>query len=445
VVKGTPNSDLTIAFKDVSYSVQVPLEKDSYETFISPLVNTAKAIGTCGKSNAKKTFYRSKEISGVIKPGSMTLVIAPPGHGKSTYLKLLANRLPLQSGKVAYNGRSMDEAAAEGVDLKKMTQYVDQVDTHLPLLTVTETLDFAHKVSSHKYDPERVSSTVSLLGLDECKDTILGNAFVRGVSGGQKRRVTIGEMLVSDACALFLDEFTNGLDTATSEDIARGLRNWCDSTNGTIVSTLQQPTPGLYNTFDDIVILREGQVVFHGPREDVLPYFEAMGFRCPGDVDVCDFLIDVLSQPRLSLQRQRDADKKDTKAGKTVPTPHLTASFGEFTLPAKPCVTTEDMAEYYQSTPLWAATKKQLDVYFPENSTSTDKSAFTSLMPTEESKAMFKTGFVMPVSSLARLVFDRQVKLVYRDKNLVFPRVFTGNMVLMGLILVRIFALDAIQ
>jgi ABC-type multidrug transport system ATPase subunit len=407
---------------------------ESYETFISPLVNAAKFIGTCGKSNAKKTFYRAENISGVVKPGTMTLVIAPPGHGKSTYLKLLANRLPVQSGKVAYNGRSMDEAAAEGVDLKKMTQYVDQVDTHLPLLTVTETLDFAHKVSCHTYDPERVASTISLLGLDECKDTILGNAFIRGVSGGQKRRVTIGEMLVSDACALFLDEFTNGLDTATSEDIARGLRNWCDSTNGTIVSTLQQPTPGLYNTFDNVVILREGQVVFDGPREDVLPFFEAMGFRCPGDVDVCDFLIDVLSQPRLCLQRQRDSDKKDVKAGKAVPAPVLAGTFGaDFPMAAKPCVSTDDMIAYYRSTPIWAGIKQQLDVFFPESG-HVDTAKCASLMPTEASKQMYQDGFVMAVSQLFKIIWERQVKVVYRDKQLVMPRLM--NMVMMGLILV---------
>lgn len=106
-----------------------------------------------------------------------------PGEGKSTYLRALANRIPLTAGQVVYNGRNFDQAAKEGVDLKKMTQYVDQVDTHLPQLTVFETLDFAHQLTSVKYDPQRVEDAITLLGMEECRNTIIGNALIRGVSG----------------------------------------------------------------------------------------------------------------------------------------------------------------------------------------------------------------------------------------------------------------------
>ena len=430
------DSELTIAFKDVSYHVQVPLESADYQTFISPLVNAVKAVGTMGKSLATRTFHRVQDISGLIKPGTLSLVISPPGHGKSTYLKVLANRLVPQEGKVAYNGRDMNTAAAEGADLRKMTQYVDQVDAHMALLSVQETIEFAHRMSSKHYDQKRVTDTIELLGLNECKDTILGNAFIRGVSGGQRRRVTIGEMLVSDASVLFLDEFTNGLDTATSEDIARGLKQWCRKTNGSIVCTLQQPTPGLYETFDEIVILREGQVVFHGPRENVIPYFDAMGYHCPDDVDLCDFIIDVLSQPRLVIDRQRENAKKLTrKDGKSSPAPAPASDVlldgTRITPAASPCITTEQMVNFFKSTKMWTDMKQQLDEVFPEDK-KVDVSKFPSLMPTPQAQEKYQVGEIMSIFAIFGLVFQRHFKLFFRDKQLVMPRVF--NVIFMGLV-----------
>jgi hypothetical protein len=228
-----------------------------------------------------------------------------------------------------------------------------------------------------------------------------------------------------------LDEFTNGLDTATSEDIARGLRNWCDSTNGSIVSTLQQPTPGLYNTFDNIVILREGQVVFDGPRDDVLPFFEAMGFRCPDDVDVCDFLVDVLSQPRLSIERQRATDKKARKTEKADTAVVAAPADSVFTPAAKPCVSTDEMVAYYKASPLWAATEQALEKYFPTQG-EVDASKHDALMPTDAARETYSLGYIMPFSAMLKLVLMRQLQVVWTDKGLIRPRI--GNVCLMALI-----------
>jgi hypothetical protein len=201
------------------------------------------------------------------------------------------------------------------------------------------------------------------------------------------------------------------------------------------VSTLQQPTPGLYNTFDDIVILREGQVVFDGPREDVLPFFEAMGFRCPGDVDVCDFLIDVLSQPRLSLQRQRDADKKDAKAGKVAPAaaPLQTSSGAALAPAAKPCVSTDDMVAFFKASPIAQDIDQALQSHFPAKGASGLPGGLPALMPDENARARYGVGDIMPWQTLLKNVFLRQVTSIYRDtSNLVIPRVF--NILFMSLL-----------
>ena len=235
--KANPKYNLTIAFRDLSIAVKVPQEERAFATILSPIADTAKLIATRGASAKTKDFFRVHSCSSVIKPGTMTMILAPPGHGKSSLLKAISGRLPYTGGQLYFNGRTERQAQAEGGHVLKMTQFVDQVDAHLPLLTVRETLDFAHKVSAKVYDPERVNWMIKLLGLEECENTVLGNALIRGVSGGQKRRVTLGEMMMGDACALFLDEYTNGLDTATSEDITRALRKWCIENNSTYRTT----------------------------------------------------------------------------------------------------------------------------------------------------------------------------------------------------------------
>jgi ABC-type multidrug transport system fused ATPase/permease subunit len=125
------DSNCTICYRDISCKLSLAQDVDEVKNNFTPAIQLAKAIGTCGKSCHGNDFYRIKDASGIIRPGTMTLVLSGPGQGKSSFLRLLSNRIPLTSGTVAYNGRTFDQAAGEGCDLRKMTQYVDQVDTHL--------------------------------------------------------------------------------------------------------------------------------------------------------------------------------------------------------------------------------------------------------------------------------------------------------------------------
>jgi len=115
------------------------------------------------------------------------LILAAPGHGKSTYLRMLANRIILRQGRVLYNGRTSTECITAGIDVNKAVQYMEQVDIHIPLLTVSETLNFVQSVGCRAHDPARVEEVISDIGLTNCKDTIVGNVMIRGVSGGACR------------------------------------------------------------------------------------------------------------------------------------------------------------------------------------------------------------------------------------------------------------------
>ncbi|KAI3918979.1 hypothetical protein MKW98_017427, partial [Papaver atlanticum] len=278
----------------------------------------------------KKPIRILNDISGVIKPCRLTLLLGPPSSGKTTLLLALAGRLDKNlevSGKVTYNGHEMDEFVPQ-----RTSAYISQYDLHIGEMTVRETLNFSarcqgagtgydmlaklsrrEKLANIKPDPDidvymksaalegQEASVVTdyilkILGLEVCADTMLGDEMVRGVSGGQKKRVTTGEMLVGPARALFMDEISNGLDSSTTFQIVNSIRQTIHIMHGTAVISLLQPAPETYDLFDDIILISDQQIVYQGPCENVLEFFEYMGFECPERKGVADFLQEVTSK-----------------------------------------------------------------------------------------------------------------------------------------------------
>ncbi|GJN05636.1 hypothetical protein PR202_ga23283 [Eleusine coracana subsp. coracana] len=230
-------------------------------------------------------------ISGIIRPSRMTLLLGPPSSGKTTLLLALAGRL--------------------GPGLKRTSAYVSQQDWHTSEMTVRETLEFAGRCQGVgiKYDmlvellrreknagikPDEDLDVFMKVGyvsralciqknnwLDICADTIVGDEMIKGISGGQKKRLTTGELLVGDARVLFMDEISTGLDSATTYQIIKYLRHSTHALDGTTIISLLQPAPETYELFDDVILIAEGQIVYQGPREYAVDFFAAMGFRCP--------------------------------------------------------------------------------------------------------------------------------------------------------------------
>ncbi|KAM0973866.1 hypothetical protein ACFX2C_017131 [Malus domestica] len=270
------------------------------------------------------------DVSGIIKPKRMTLLLGPPGSGKTTLLLALAGKLGKDlklSGRVTYNGHGMEEFIPE-----RTSAYISQHDLHIPELTVRETMAFSarcqgvgpryemlvelsrrEKAANIKPDPDLdvymkaaalegqetnvvTDYIIKVLGLDICADTLVGDHMRRGVSGGQRKRLTTGEMLVGPAKALFMDEISTGLDSSTTYHIVNSLRQSIHILNGTALISLLQPAPETYDLFDDIILLSDGHIVYQGPRENVLEFFEQMGFKCPERKGVADFLQEVTSR-----------------------------------------------------------------------------------------------------------------------------------------------------
>ncbi|KAF8035905.1 hypothetical protein BT93_C1815 [Corymbia citriodora subsp. variegata] len=270
------------------------------------------------------------DISGIIKPRRMTLLLGPPGSGKTTLLLALAGKLSKDlkfSGRVTYNGHGMDEFVPQ-----RASAYISQYDVHIGEMTVRETLAFSARCqgvgtlydmlaelsrreteANIRPNPDIdifmkaaalegqetnivVDYILKILGLEICANTMVGNEMIRGISGGQKKRVTTGEMLVGPAKALFMDEISTGLDSSTTFQIVNSLRQSMHILSGTALISLLQPAPETYNLFDDIILLTDGQIVYQGPRENVLEFFDHMGFKCPERKGVADFLQEVTSR-----------------------------------------------------------------------------------------------------------------------------------------------------
>lgn len=307
----------------------------------------------------KKELTILDNVSGTLKPGRMTLLLGPPGSGKTTLLLALAGKLDRSlkvSGKISYNGHSFNEFVPQ-----KTAAYVSQNDLHVGELTVRETLDFSAHVQGvgNQYEileevtkrekqagirPDAdvdtymkataipgsnanlsVEYTLRMLGLDICADTVLGDEMRRGVSGGQKKRVTTGEMIVGPMKVLFMDEISTGLDSSTTFNIVKSLRRFTHELSATVLISLLQPAPETFNLFDDVLLLSEGQVVYHGPIQHVAEFFEQCGFKSPDRKGIADFLQEVTSRKD---QEQYWMDKR--KPYRYVPVKRFVEEFQNF-------------------------------------------------------------------------------------------------------------------
>ncbi|KAK7255299.1 hypothetical protein RIF29_28706 [Crotalaria pallida] len=323
---------IEVRFEHLKVEAEAYVGSRSLPTFLNFATNIVESFFTSLHilKSKKKHVTILKDVSGIVKPRRMTLLLGPPSSGKTTLLLALSGKLDPNlkvSGRVTYNGHGMNEFVPQ-----RTAAYISQHDVHIGEMTVRETLAFSARCqgvgtrydllselsrreieAKIKPDPDidvymkataaigQEESLVTdyilkILGLDTCADTMVGDAMLRGISGGQRKRVTTGEMLVGPANALFMDEISTGLDSSTTFQIVSSLRQYVHILNGTAVISLLQPAPETYDLFDDIILISDGEIVYQGPREYVLDFFESMGFKCPERKGVADFLQEVTSR-----------------------------------------------------------------------------------------------------------------------------------------------------
>ncbi|KAJ3519459.1 hypothetical protein NM688_g9298 [Phlebia brevispora] len=229
--------------------------------------------------------------------------MGPSGSGKSTFLRMCAGR-PLKAGLMSFF-RPEGQILINGVPVSSRTRHVcafveQDDDYHLPALTVRETLRFAAIIKlpstvSRKRKIARAEEVLKMLGLRDCADGMVGGELLKGISGGEKRRLSLACEMINDPAVLIVDEPTSGLDANTARNVMEALRDIARS-GRTVIASLHQPRSDIYNMVDNFMILaKQGTVVYNGPREDLLPHFALAGYVCPPLYNPSDYCMDLVS------------------------------------------------------------------------------------------------------------------------------------------------------
>ncbi|KAF7220189.1 ATP-binding cassette sub-family G member 8 isoform X1 [Nothobranchius furzeri] len=248
------------------------------------------------------------DLSLRVRSGQMLAVIGSSGCGKTSLLDIITCRDEggsMTSGQVLINGKPNTPQL-----VKKCIAHVRQDDRLLPHLSVRETLSFVAQLRlptgfSQAQRDQRVDDVIAELRLRQCANTRVGNDYVRGVSGGERRRVSIAVQLLWNPGILILDEPTSGLDSFTAHNLVITLSRLAKG-NRLVLLSVHQPRSDIFQLFDLVVLLSSGSAVYCGAARDMVPYFTALGYPCPRYCNPSDFYVDLISVDRRSPERESD-------------------------------------------------------------------------------------------------------------------------------------------
>ncbi|KAF4579747.1 hypothetical protein EYR40_000077 [Pleurotus pulmonarius] len=284
-------------------------------------------------------------FEGVVRPGEMLLVLGRPGAGCSTLLKTLTNQTDsfhAVNGDVAFSSLTPSLLASR---FRGDVQYIPEDDLHFPTLTVEETIRFAARCRAPaaparvpKGDPEEKAEGgqanenrnhiigartreeyektvaevfMTLFGLRHVRNSVVGDEKLRGVSGGEKKRVSIAEAMAARALVSAWDNSTRGLDSSTALSYLMALRVATTHLQRTTMVCLYQASDAMYALFDKVCLIYEGRMVYFGPAKEAKSYFEGMGWKARNRQSVPDFLVSVTDEDARITKDDKDAVKED--------------------------------------------------------------------------------------------------------------------------------------
>ncbi|XP_051182958.1 ABC transporter G family member 22 isoform X2 [Lolium perenne] len=247
-------------------------------------------------------------ISGSACPGEVLALMGPSGSGKTTLLSMLGGRAAADDGCISYNDEPF------GKSLKRRIGFVTQDDVLFTHLTVRETLTYAAllrlpRTMTREQKKERALDIIYELGLERCQDTMIGGSFVRGVSGGERKRVCIGNEIIINPSLLFLDEPTSGLDSTTALRIIQLLHDIAE-TGKTVITTIHQPSSRLFHKFDKLILLGRGSLLYFGKTSEAMPYFQSIGCSPLIAMNPAEFLLDLANGNTNDVSVPSELDDK---------------------------------------------------------------------------------------------------------------------------------------
>ncbi|KAF9936023.1 hypothetical protein BGZ67_002753 [Mortierella alpina] len=250
-----------------------------------------------------------KGISGAAPAGVVLAVMGPSGAGKSTLVDILAGKRKdgKVTGQILLNGKQVHES-----QIRHAVGFVDQEDTLAATQTVYEAVLFSAMLRLPEAMPiqrihERVAEVIEMLGLTHCKDRRIGNVTSRGISGGEKRRVSIALELITRPPILILDEPTSGLDSYSAHMVVEQLCKLAASKTTTVIMTIHQPRSDIFFMFDQTLVISKGEALYFGSTNGAAEYFNNRGLHCPSNYNIADYLLDIAMDPEL-LAKAKEFD-----------------------------------------------------------------------------------------------------------------------------------------
>lgn len=246
--------------------------------------------------------------SGQVKAGEIIAILGPSGAGKTTLLNVLAGRAAYGKvqGLILANGRKRNSS------WKRVAAYVEQEDILYADLTVREILLFAAKLRlpaamSEAEKVSRADEIIRVLGLNHIADSRIGSHEKRGISGGERKRVSIAVELVSDPGIIFLDEPTSGLDSFIATTVSEKVKELAKNENKAVLLTIHQPRIRILNQFDKIILMSQGQIIFFGSVPEAMEHFKSLGFECPMNENPADYFLDLITVDRRTLENTQES------------------------------------------------------------------------------------------------------------------------------------------
>ncbi|CAN8317259.1 unnamed protein product [Cochlearia groenlandica] len=283
-----------LTFENLTYNVSIRQKLDFRSLIPRQKKPEDPEIAQTTRPNTKTLL---NNISGETRDGEIMAVLGASGSGKSTLIDALANRIAKGSlkGTVKLNGETLQSRM-----LKVISAYVMQDDLLFPMLTVEETLMFAAEFRLPRSLPKskkklRVQALIDQLGIRNAAKTIIGDETHRGISGGERRRVSIGIDIIHDPILLFLDEPTSGLDSTSAFMVVKVLKRIAQS-GSIVIMSIHQPSHRVLGLLDRLIFLSRGQTVYSGSPASLPRYFAEFGNPIPENENRTEFALDLIRE-----------------------------------------------------------------------------------------------------------------------------------------------------
>lgn len=294
-----------IAYQNLNvfgFGAGTDFQKDVANIFLDLVDAGRRLVG----ASRKRKIDILRNFDGLVNSGEMLVVLGPPGSGCSTLLKTISGEMNgiyvEDSSYFNYQGVSAEEMHSQH---RGEAIYTAEVDVHFPMLTVGDTLTFAAKARCPRELPGGVPKDVftshvrdvvmAMFGISHTVNTRVGNEYVRGVSGGERKRVTISEAALSGAPLQCWDNSTRGLDSANAIEFCKTLRLQSELFGSTACVSIYQAPQSAYDLFDKAAVLYEGRQIFFGRADEAKQFFINLGFECPARQTTPDFLTSMTS------------------------------------------------------------------------------------------------------------------------------------------------------